>query len=120
MNVAFLTTGHCPFDDRIFFHFARALSDEGNIVEIISSKTDLRETVEGISLDCFDGYSLPKKEKITRLSEKLSLFNPDIVICSEPLAVAAAKKYSRTWKKEVRIIYDITEWYPSKDRKSVV
>jgi glycosyltransferase involved in cell wall biosynthesis len=114
MKVAFLTTGHCPFDDRIFFHFARALSDEGNNVAIISSKTDLSISVEGINLDCFDGHSLPKKEKISSLSEKLSLFEPEVVICSEPLAVAAARKYSRIQEKKVSIIYDITEWYPSK------
>jgi glycosyltransferase involved in cell wall biosynthesis len=41
----------------------------------------------------------------------LNSFQPDSVICSEPLAVIAAKKFKK--KKKISIIYDITEWYPS-------
>ena len=45
---------------------------------------------------------------------KLSAFKPDVIICSEPLAVLAAKQYSKNESENIRIIYDITEWYPSK------
>jgi len=114
MNVAFLTTGHCPFDDRIFFHLARALSEEGNHVEIISTRTDILKTTEGITINSFNGKRLPKKEKIYWSIEKLSGACPDLIICSEPLAAIAAKRYSLSVKRKVRIIYDITEWYPSK------
>ncbi|MFC3159769.1 glycosyltransferase [Chryseobacterium arachidis] len=39
------------------------------------------------------------------------MFQPDCIICSEPLAVIATKKFRK--KKKISVVYDITEWYPS-------
>lgn len=113
MNISFLTSGHYPFDDRIFYHMARSLSDNGNTIEIVSSKTDLKQVTSGISLNCFEGDALPKKDKISQFEKRLSEFTPDVIICSEPLPLLAAKRYSKRQNKKVRIIYDITEWSPS-------
>jgi len=118
MNISFLTSGHDPFDDRIFYHMARSLADHNNNVLIISSKTDLVKVEDGINLHCFDGEDLPKREKIDKFVGILSANDPDILICSEPLPVLAANKYRSLSDKKIRIVYDITEWYPSKKNLS--
>jgi glycosyltransferase involved in cell wall biosynthesis len=119
MNISFLTSGHEPFDDRIFYHLGRTLSENNNNVEIISSKRDLTEVAEGIELNCFAGDALKKRDKICRFTERLSLFRPDVIICSEPLTLIAARNYSKGASGKIRIIYDVTEWYPSKKNLAV-
>ena len=114
MNITFLTSGHEPYDDRIFYHLARTFSYKGWNVEIVSSKMDLKLTNEGISINCFYGDKFDKREKIRGFTERLSLSHPDIIICSEPLPLIAAKRYVKKQDRIVKIVYDITEWYPSK------
>jgi len=114
MNISFLTSGHDPFDDRIFYHMARSLADNNNNVLIISSKADLKNVEDGISLHCFAGDNLSKRNKIDKFIGILSATDPDIIICSEPLTVLAANKYRSKSDKKIRIFYDITEWYPLK------
>lgn len=114
MKISFLTSGHEPFDDRIFYHMARSLCDHNNNILIISSKRHLTDVSKGIKLDCFAGDNQTKREKINNFIERLSPFKPDIIICSEPLTLLAAKRYSKRLSEKIRIIYDITEWYPSK------
>lgn len=114
MNISFLTSGHDPFDDRIFYHMARSLFDYCNNVEIVSSKLNLMEVVDGIKLNCFAGDNLSKRDKISQFVERLSGFTPETIICSEPLTVLAAKQYSKKQSGKIKIVYDITEWYPSK------
>jgi len=114
MNISFLTSGHYPFDDRIYFHQARTLSGAGHKVQIVSSKAEFKDEVEEIRLNCFIGDDLPKRDKIKRFVECIEIFSPGIIICSEPLTILAAKKYSGKHPGKTRIIYDITEWYPSK------
>lgn len=114
MNITFLTSGHEPFDDRIFYHMARSLANTNHNVLIISSKADLITTVDGIGLNCFAGDDLTKRNKIDKFIEVLSDAYPDVIICSEPLPVLAAKRFRSKSDRRIRIIYDITEWYPLK------
>jgi glycosyltransferase involved in cell wall biosynthesis len=114
MKIQFLTSGHYPWDDRIFYHMAASLVRNGHIVEIISSKIEVVEQKDGISLNCFYGDKMGKRTKIEQFLKRITLFTPDTVICSEPLALIAAKKYRGKNIKDIKIIYDITEWYPSK------
>ena len=101
-------------DDRIFYHMARSLADHNENVEIVSSKYNLIETKDGIRLNCFEGENLPKRDKIKNFSDRLTEFKSDVIICSEPLTLLAANRYSKKQKRKIRIVYDITEWYPSK------
>ena len=114
MNISFLTSGHHPFDDRIFYHMARSLFEHNNNIEIVSSKLNLLEISDGIKLNCFAGHDMSKRDKIWHFVDRLSGFKPEIIICSEPLTILAAKQYSKKQFGKIRIIYDITEWYPSK------
>lgn len=111
MNIAIITSSHFHYDDRIYYHMANSLSENGHKVEIISSLSEMNVDA-AISIQSFDGNSLSKNKKIAVFIERLTLFNPQIIICSEPLTVLAAHKYSK--KNNTKIIYDITEWYPSK------
>ncbi len=113
MNISFLSSGHYPFDDRIFYHLSKSLSETGHKVQIVSSKTYLNDVVEEISLNCFNGDDLTKRDKIKQFAKCLEAFKPRIIICSEPLPLIAAKRYSVNHPGETRIISDITEWYPS-------
>ena len=114
MNISFLSSGHYPYDDRIFYHLGKSLSENGHKVEITSSKSNEKVQTEGISCNCFEGDSLAKSEKTERFIKYLENFEPDVIICSEPLPVLAARRYKRKAHRKIRIIYDITEWYPSK------
>jgi glycosyltransferase involved in cell wall biosynthesis len=113
VNIAFLTSGHSPYDDRIYYHFGMTLSENGHKVLIISSKTEINEVTENISVNSFNGEKLIKKDKIIAFRERLEKFSPDIAICQEPLPVIAAKQFKRKNRRELTVIYDITEWYPS-------
>jgi len=120
MNIAFLTSGHYPFDDRIFYHMAKSLSAHNNNVEIVSSKVALCQVVDGIKLNCFAGDDLTKSDKISHFTRRLTEFKPVIIICSEPLTIIAAKRYKQKNNRKARIIYDITEWYPSLENLSAI
>ena len=113
MRIAFLTSGHLPYDDRIFYHLGMSLKKSGKEVVIISSKSDKEAITDGIIIKYFKGDILSKKDKISRFISLLNELNPEIIICSEPLVVLAARQYSRTTASTTRIIYDVTEWYPS-------
>lgn len=123
LRISFVTSGHYPYDDRIFYHQGITLADYGFQVQIISAKTNLISSDSGIELNSFDGSLISKREKIKKSIEILRQFYPDVIICSEPLPVVAARLFKRRAGKHVRIIYDITEWYPSKknfsDKKGI-
>jgi len=114
MKICFLTSGHDPLDERIFYHMAKSLYASGHAIEIVSSRSDLTKTVDGIILNCFNGDNFSKRKKAEQFIHRLSGFKPQVIICSEPLPVYAAHKYSKREQDNIRIIYDITEWYPSK------
>lgn len=113
MRISLLSSAHKYNDDRLYHHFAKTLTQKGNLVNIVSSDYDI-ETKGEISTSSFNGVKFSRKEKIEIYIKKLSNFNPDIIICLEPIPIIAAKKYSRN--KNIKIIYDITEWYPSKNQ----
>jgi glycosyltransferase involved in cell wall biosynthesis len=113
MKISILSSAHKFNDDRLYHHFAKTLAQQGNLVNIVSSDNDI-ETKGEISISSFNGMKFNRKEKIKIYIKKLSKFNPDIIICLEPIPVFAAKKYTK--KKNIKIVYDITEWYPSKNQ----
>ncbi len=113
MKVSFLSSGHYPYDDRIYYHLAKSLWENGHKVGITSSKSADKSHTGGISINGFEGDSMRKNEKIKEFRKHLENFNPGIIICSEPLPLLAAKKFARKVHPEVFVIYDITERYPS-------
>ena len=110
-NIAILSSSHNCFDDRIFYHFAVALS-QNHPVTIITSTDDIHQKIDNISIQCHTGFD-SVKVKIDYFVQSLKESNPCLIICSEPLTILAASRYKRKYHKKINIIYDITEWYPS-------
>lgn len=110
-KILFLTTAHHYNDDRIFFHQAKELISRGFEVQICSLTSDFKGEIDGVEIESFDVLNYSVKTKIQKFIEICNSFQPDCIICSEPIAVFAAKKFNKT--KKVSIVYDITEWYPA-------
>ncbi|MCL1868388.1 MAG: glycosyltransferase [Paludibacter sp.] len=111
MKIAFALAVHSPLDDRVWHMEAQALLDCNHEVFIVSatSKPVARE-----NFFCFE-RNMPHSQQINNFSHYLSMINPDIVICDNPISVLGASRYKRKFKKrQLKIYYDITEWYPSR------
>ncbi|MFW5891878.1 MAG: glycosyltransferase [Bacteroidota bacterium] len=119
MKVAFLSTAHDIFDDRIFYHMANTLVKNGMKVMITCSNENYHDFVQDIYINSFLGNHYSKTEKINAFFSRLSDFSPMVIVCSTPLSILAAFKYKKNKHKSVNIIYDITEWYPSKKNINV-
>ena len=111
-KIVLLNTWHKSFDDRVFYHQAKTLAQYGFEIQIISTKENCLKKTENITITSFDDNKINRKDKIKKITTLLSSFSPDIIICDSPLAVFASNNYKKN--KNVKIIYDITEWYPSK------
>ncbi len=110
-KVLFLTTAHHHDDDRIFHHQAKSLRDAGYQVKVTSLSSSFSGILDDIEIEAIDALHKSIREKAAIMSDVCEQFAPDIIICSEPLAVLAAKRYKR--KRSIAIVYDVTEWYPS-------
>ncbi|MCU7617287.1 glycosyltransferase [Chryseobacterium sp. PBS4-4] len=110
-KILFLTTAHNYNDDRIFFHQAKELKIRGFEVKICSLYSDFQGNLDGIEIESHAFLEKSFSEKVNLFLEVCESFLPECIICSEPIPVLAARKFSK--KKKISIIYDITEWYPA-------
>ncbi|UKB83716.1 glycosyltransferase [Chryseobacterium sp. MEBOG06] len=110
-KVLFLTTSHSYNDDRIFYHQAKTLKERGYEVKICSLYADFNGTIDGIGIESYAVIEGSINRKVETFQNVCETFQPDCIICSEPLAVVASKKWVK--EKKISCIYDITEWYPS-------
>ncbi len=112
MNIVIVTSGHPPFDERIFYKYGNSLKKYGHTVAIVCSTENIDNELEGISIKGFVDTGLSKNEKIGKLFDDISSFKPSLIICCEPLTILAAYKYKKEKSGTVKIIYDVTEYYP--------
>ena len=110
-RILFLTTSHRFEDDRIFHHQAKELTKQGYDLKISSLSTDFEGERDGISVKSKNILSATVNVKKAFFQDVINDFEPHCIIASEPLAVIAAKHYKSSGKS--KILYDITEWYPS-------
>jgi glycosyltransferase involved in cell wall biosynthesis len=110
-KVLFLTTSHSYNDDRIFYHQAKALRDKGHDVKICSLYADYKGIIDGIDIESYAILEESIEKKTETFRKVCNAFQPECIICSEPLAVVAAKTFVK--EKKISCIYDVTEWYPS-------
>jgi len=110
-KILFLTTAHHYNDDRIFFHQAKELFGRGFEVKICSFTSDFKGEIDDIEIESFGILNQSAKTKTQKFLDVCKTFQPDSIICSEPIAVIAAHRFSKT--KKISIVYDITEWYPA-------
>ena len=110
-KICFLQVAHYPNDDRVFFHQTELLRRNNFDVSIISTRYKCLDLESDF---CFDDSGMAKSAVSKEISQILIKIKPDIIICDNPLAVYFASKYKRKFQKNVKIIIDVTEWYPSK------
>jgi len=110
-KILFLTTAHNYNDDRIFYHQAKELKSRGFDVKICSLFSYFQGNIDGIDIEAYSILEKSAAEKIKTFLKVCESFQPDCIICSEPIPVLAARKFNRN--KKVSIVYDITEWYPA-------
>ncbi|HLP05771.1 MAG TPA: glycosyltransferase [Paludibacter sp.] len=111
-KILFLCTAHYSLDDRVFYHQAKSLSKNGYEVYISSTKEEFSANIDGIKISSYCDNLLSQNQKKKKIVEKLTSISPDIIICDSPMSVVASSLYRK--KYSARIIYDVTEWYPSK------
>ena len=112
VKIVFLNAGHKSFDDRVFYHQAQSLLNQGFDLEIISTKEKLVDNIDAIKINSYDDSHFNQKQKIKEIIKHLNDSNPQIIIADTPLAILASSIYKRN--KKLKIIYDVTEWHPSK------
>ena len=111
-KIAIITSGHPPFDERIFWKFASSFANNGYNATILCSTKDICSEESGITINGFYNESLTKREKINKFVSLLSDYSPDIIICCEPLTILPAYLHKKHLNRSCKIISDITEWYP--------
>lgn len=116
-TILFLTSAHSSEDDRILYHQALELSCE-NQVYIFSTFSGSNGRYNNVILSYDDSNFRSLIEKIRKFESICLEVNPDIIICSEPLPIFAAVRFKKKQQKKVRVIYDVTEFYPSKKNLS--
>lgn len=110
-KVLFLTTSHSYNDDRIFYHQAKALRDNGYEVKICSLYAAYNGVIDGIEIESYAILEESIEKKMETFRKVCDNFQPQAIICSEPLAVVASKKFVK--EHNASCIFDVTEWYPS-------
>ncbi|MDQ0592449.1 glycosyltransferase involved in cell wall biosynthesis [Chryseobacterium ginsenosidimutans] len=110
-KILFLTTAHRYDDDRIFYHQAKALRDQGNQIKICSLSSEFQGIIDEIEIESYSILDKSTEEKTKVFGRVCNSFQPDCIICSEPLAVITAKKFKKG--RKISVVYDVTEWYPS-------
>ncbi len=111
-RIAIITSGHPPYDERIYWKFAQSLKENGYPTTIICSTLDISTDENGIVIKGFDGNKISKKKKHEIFVSFLRQIDPAVIICAEPFTIFSAYKYKKSYKKNCKIISDITEWYP--------
>lgn len=101
MKIAFALMVHRTDDERVAFQEAASLRDCGDKVDIFSVADK----------------EMNREEKMRWMRERLSSSDYDVIICDTPIAVNVAcqvRNKNRGTSIKTKVIYDITEWYPSK------
>ncbi len=111
-KVLFLSSMHLSKDDRIFYHLAQALSEDKQHISIFSFLETLKETHGNINICSEDIGKLNFKQQYKFCQALLQEIGASVIVCDSPLTVIIASAYRL--KHNCKIIYDVTEWHPSK------
>uniref|UniRef100_A0AAU6WQI7 Glycosyltransferase subfamily 4-like N-terminal domain-containing protein n=1 Tax=Chryseobacterium endophyticum TaxID=1854762 RepID=A0AAU6WQI7_9FLAO len=74
-KILFLTTAHRHDDDRIFYHQAKALKNEGYQVKICSLSSDFQGTTDGIEIESYPVLDKSTEEKKQFLKKYARIFS---------------------------------------------
>ena len=111
MNVVFVLTAHAADDERVWFHQMPSLQQAGCQVTVVAPKTN---THHAPNMVLYEANKYKRLELMRHLATLLMDLHPDVVVGDTPMALRSALIYRRKSKQNCRILYDVTEWYPSK------
>ena len=119
MKIAFVLFTHLPNDDRIWFHQIKTLKSYNCDIAVCSAFVDNAKTndsppFDNVTVYQFDHSAMSHKKSLQTMVDFMLKISPDTVICDSPLSVVAMHKYKKKYYDKLRIVYDVTEWYPSK------
>jgi len=111
LKVLFLTTAHKYNDDRIFYHQATELVKRGFGVKVCSLCSEFEGIIDKVEIESYSILDQSARQKTEAFLKVCQGYQPDSIICSEPIAIIAAHKFKKI--KKTSVVYDITEWYPA-------
>jgi len=114
-KVAIVSTGHPPFDERIFNKIGMSLTKSGYDVSVIVTTEKIDRKISSINFKGIDSSGFGRfREKFKFIIRELKNFNPDVIINCEPIPVLISYFFTLLQRniKPAKIIYDVTEWYP--------
>ena len=111
MKVVFLLTAHAADDDRVWYHQVPSLLQHDCEVAVIAPRV---AQLSSPLMRIYNPEILSRQQLIRHLAELLLEQQPDVVIGDTPMALCGALTYRRKNHASCRILYDVTEWYPSK------
>jgi glycosyltransferase involved in cell wall biosynthesis len=111
IKVLLLSTVHFSLDDRAFYHQAQSLIRNNCDVIICSTLDNRMDSRDGIIFSSRDLSESTFLSKLKWLINQIRFYKPDVILCDTPIGIIISKFVK---KRKTKIIYDITEWYPSK------
>lgn len=111
LKVVFVLTAHAADDDRVFYHQAVALEEVGISTHIVAFRTN---HILADKITILNPENTTRSVRIQLIVAELNNSKPNVVIADTPTALRAATLYKQKADNTCKIIYDITEWYPSK------
>ena len=103
MMVLFALSIHRAEDERVFFQQMETLNRHGFQTSVVSLIDD------GLMNGTFS-----LKEKMAHFINVFVKKKPRVIVGDSPIVIFAAFRYKRCNDTDVRIVYDVTEWIPSK------
>ena len=110
-NIVFLLTAHAADDERVWYHQKPSLERRGCRVRVVAPRTAF---TAGPEMLIYHREGLGRGQTARHLASLLEGLHPDVVVGDTPLALHSALAHRRKTGLPCRILYDVTEWYPSK------
>lgn len=111
LKVVFVLTAHAADDDRVFYHQAVALEEVGVSTHIVAFRTNHIMTDK---ITILNPENTTRNVRIQSILATLTDLQPDVVMADTPTSIRAATLYKQKANAACKILYDVTEWYPSK------
>jgi len=111
MKVVFLLTAHAADDDRVWYHQVPSLLQRNCEVTVIAPRAG---NISSPLVRIYDQDNMTRRQFMRHLADLLVEQHPDVVIGDTPMALRSAQIYRKKNQAHCRVLYDVTEWYPSK------
>ena len=105
VKIAILTISHHPKDTRLFYKFGQTLSKNNEVQLFVGNSNIEQSNNPSITKISFNS----KIEFLKKSYKLIKKYNPEILICVEPITLIVGKLL----KKDTKIVYDCHEFFAS-------